>query len=928
MKTFLTPLLASAAMAALLFFSEPQPAFGASYVADTAADDPGITLTACTGAANDCSLRGAITRANAASSAGDVITFDAAVFPSGAPVAIPIASVLPALSDGGDIIDGTGAGVIIDSTDEARGFNCVVISSAGNTVKRIQITDCSSAIILGSSGDNNVIGPDLVLFDNTAGFSTSAGSTGNAIVGNKVGTNAAGTAIHPDGGNSTGVSINGATNTVGGASVADRNIISANTSGVVIVGALAMGNIVTGNYIGTSASGLVDLGNTNYGVVLQGGASGNTIGGATAAAANLISGNSIANVFITGAGSNTIGGNIIGPDITGSGATVTNGDGVFVSASSPNNIIGPGNVISDGVTGVHFSGSASPGNAVKGNFIGTDLTGTTGVPNTGSGVFFESSASGNTVGGTNPGDGNVIAFNGAQGVLVSGAAVTGNAIRGNSIHDNTSALEIDNASGGNTELAVPTILYATVNGVGGTACANCVVEIFSDDASDAEFYEGSTLADGSGEYLLLANIAGPNVTATNTNAGGNTSELSAVKAGLDPDTDSDGVANAFDNCPATPNSDQNDADGDGDGNACDNCPTTPNANQDDTDLDSVGDLCDNCYGTANGANQSQLLGIGNQSDADGDGVPGSEPAVGSNWGGDACDVDDDNDGLPDTMDSCRTLAEDYDGWQDEGGCPDTDNDGDGICDPGLSSVSCSGSDSGKYCFDPAGTLACHIAPASDCRNVAEDYDAFKDSDGCPEPDNDNDAFPDHADNCPGTGQIAGADGMLGAPQDLNHNGVRDIATEALFTTDDVVKTFEDYDGVLDTDGCHDSPGEDFDGDGYTDDDEALKIGTNAGYPCGINGWPSNLFEPMPPAPPTNSLTIQDVTSFVAPVRHFDSSPGDEPLYNPRWDIRPGAGALPKWINIQDVLQLVAGPTGNPPMLNGARAFGQTCPLPP
>jgi len=76
------------------------------------------------------------------------------------------------------------------------------------------------------------------------------------------------------------------------------------------------------------------------------------------------------------------------------------------------------------------------------------------------------------------------------------------------------------------------------------------------------------------------------------------------------------------------------------------------------------------------------------------------------------------------------------------------------------------------------------------------------------------------------------------------------------------------------------------------------------------------------------MSIQDVTSFVAPVRHFDSSPGDEPLYNPRWDIRPGAGALPKWINIQDVLQLVAGPTGNPPMLNGARAFGQTCPLPP
>jgi len=70
-----------------------------------------------------------------------------------------------------------------------------------------------------------------------------------------------------------------------------------------------------------------------------------------------------------------------------------------------------------------------------------------------------------------------------------------------------------------------------------------------------------------------------------------------------------------------------------------------------------------------------------------------------------------------------------------------------------------------------------------------------------------------------------------------------------------------------------------------------------------------------------------VTSFVAPDRHFDTNPGD-PFYNPRWDIRPGAGALPKFINIQDVLQLVAGPSGNPPMFGGGRAFGLTCPFPP
>ena len=166
--------------------------------------------------------------------------------------------------------------------------------------------------------------------------------------------------------------------------------------------------------------------------------------------------------------------------------------------------------------------------------------------------------------------------------------------------------------------------------------------------------------------------------------------------------------------------------------------------------------------------------------------------------------------------------------------------------------------------------------------------------------------------------------MLGSPQDLNHNGISD-GGETTLTSDDVTRTFEDDDGVLDTDGCHDSPGEDFDGDGYTDDNEALFIGTDPGYPCGIGGWPSNLNDGGFSA---NRLDILDVTSFVAPVRHFDTSPGD-PGFSARWDIKPGDGGLPpKYINITDVTTLVAGPTGNPPMLNGARAFEKDCPLPP
>ncbi len=200
----------------------------------------------------------------------------------------------------------------------------------------------------------------------------------------------------------------------------------------------------------------------------------------------------------------------------------------------------------------------------------------------------------------------------------------------------------------------------------------------------------------------------------------------------------------------------------------------------------------------------------------------------SDGASDPLDSDDDNDGIPDANEtpSCRTLAEDFDGWQDPDGCPDPDNDGDTLCDHGMTSPSCTGSDLGKTCFDPAGTLSC---PTIECRNAAEDVDAFKDTDGCPEPDNDNDGKLDAADVCPGTGSLAGANGMLGSPQDLNHNGIRDGA-EAAFTSDDSTLTFEDYDGVLDGDGCHDSPGNDFDGDGLTDDTEVFTLATDPGNP--------------------------------------------------------------------------------------------------
>ena len=42
--------------------------------------------------------------------------------------------------------------------------------------------------------------------------------------------------------------------------------------------------------------------------------------------------------------------------------------------------------------------------------------------------------------------------------------------------------------------------------------------------------------------------------------------------------------------------------------------------------------------------------------------------------------DSDHDGIPDDVDQCPPLPEDYDGFQDEDGCPDPDNDNDLVPD--------------------------------------------------------------------------------------------------------------------------------------------------------------------------------------------------------------------------------------------------------
>jgi OmpA-OmpF porin, OOP family len=156
-------------------------------------------------------------------------------------------------------------------------------------------------------------------------------------------------------------------------------------------------------------------------------------------------------------------------------------------------------------------------------------------------------------------------------------------------------------------------------------------------------------------------------------------------------------------------------------------------------------------------------------DNDKDEVPDEKdkcPKVAGPSTNDGCPVipDDDKDGVPNASDKCRVEKEDKDGFEDDDGCPDTDDDKDGVADS----------------FDK-------------CPRVPEDKDGFEDGDGCADLDDDQDGVPDAEDKC---ATAAGPKENNGCPLDLDKDkdGVAEPA-------DKCPAEAETVNGELDDDGC-------------------------------------------------------------------------------------------------------------------------------
>ena len=168
-------------------------------------------------------------------------------------------------------------------------------------------------------------------------------------------------------------------------------------------------------------AGTAVVGNRFQGVFIES-SSNNSIGGTSAGAGNVISGNSTAGgyhgIALSSASGNTVQGNFIGTNATGTAALGNGGNGIVLAGlngPSNNNIIGgttasARNIISASAgDGIRIANGN--GNTVQGNYIGTDVTGTMNLGNGFSGIEIEI-ANNSIIGGTGAGAGNLIAFNG------------------------------------------------------------------------------------------------------------------------------------------------------------------------------------------------------------------------------------------------------------------------------------------------------------------------------------------------------------------------------------------------------------------------------------------------------------------------------------------------------------------------------------
>jgi hypothetical protein len=348
--------------------------------------------------------------------------------------------------------------LVTSAADNGPGTLRNAIATANRTAGLVTIDFAIGAS--GSARTINLTSPLPAITGTVFIDGTSQGGSGYSGVplielnGARAGANASGLMLTGNNGTVQGLRIdhfaqdgilihaNSSGNTIGGTTAGTGNVISSNgNDGIELVGSGIVNNLIVGNFIGTNAAGTAAAGNAQDGILIRTGASGNTVGGTAAGAGNVISGNGNQGIEVVNNEStaNLIQGNFIGTNLAGTGAIANKFDGILMRNGTSGNTVGgtaagAGNVISgNGNQGIEVVNNSTTNNLIQGNFIGTNLAGTGAIANKFDGVLIRTEASANTVGGTATGAGNVISGNGKDGVELVDHSTTKNLIQGNTI---------------------------------------------------------------------------------------------------------------------------------------------------------------------------------------------------------------------------------------------------------------------------------------------------------------------------------------------------------------------------------------------------------------------------------------------------------------------------------------------------------------
>ncbi|MEM7339648.1 MAG: CSLREA domain-containing protein [Actinomycetota bacterium] len=489
------------------------PAANATIVVDSTADgaDQNLGDGVCATSSGACTLRAAIAQANA-NRGPDRIEFS--IGGSGVKT-IDLTDELPTIDDstGGLVIDGY--------TQPGASPNTATHGS--NAVIRIEVdgTNQPNAFVI-QSAENTIRGLSIYgAIDNIELRNEAA--DGNRIIGNFLGTNAAGTTRRGDVG--VHAVLGPDRNMIGTPQLADRNVIGFVKQGVRIDHGETSENRIQNNVIGLSPDGTLDIGGS-IGIDIQWWTWGNLVGGSGPGEANVVGGSGSGIDLSHKATGNLVLNNLVGTTLDGTSATNTtrNGRGLIVKDDAQGNYFAD-NVVAGATNdyAIWHKHNYSGGNTFVNNRVGV-------------------TAGGNDIGSNDSGMilrghddvyvGNIIAnMSGPQAVLISNTSVVdgatfepaeqtvNNAVRQGTYYNNSASKAI---VFGSECCPHPNEDTPDVDGLGpgqvngNSTCAGCEVEVYVSGSVAADgtltpgtgttglTWIGTVTADGSGAYSMAS----------------------------------------------------------------------------------------------------------------------------------------------------------------------------------------------------------------------------------------------------------------------------------------------------------------------------------------------------------------------------------------------------------------------------------------